>query len=77
MTKGPQGQKHKADVVGNAMLIGRIAVGDEEDTQDNKLTHHHRESGKKDGAARAAALAPDQRSEIAKKATAKRWGPSS
>ncbi len=30
--------------------------------------------GKKGGAARAAALTPEQRSEIAKKAAAKRWG---
>lgn len=74
MTKGPQGQKRKADVVGNAVLIGRIAIGEEADTADDKLTHHHREGGKKGGAARAAALTPEQRSEIAKKAAAKRWG---
>lgn len=30
--------------------------------------------GKKGGAARAAALTPEQRSEIARKAAAKRWG---
>jgi len=44
-----------------------------EDKTSNKLTHYHSEGGKKGGAARAAALTPEQRSEIAKKAAAKRW----
>jgi len=73
MPKGPQGQKRPADAVGLAVLVGKIATGEVEDTQDNKLTHHHREGGKKGGAARAAVLTPEQRSEIAKKAAAKRW----
>lgn len=29
MPKGPQGQKRKADVIGNAVLIGKIATGEE------------------------------------------------
>ena len=62
MTKGPQGQKRKADVVGNAVLIGRIAIGEEADTADDSKAHH-REGGKKGGAARASALTPEQRSE--------------
>jgi hypothetical protein len=33
MPKGPQGQKRKADVIGNAVLIGKIATGEVEDTQ--------------------------------------------
>jgi hypothetical protein len=31
MPKGPQGQKRPADVIGNAVLIGRIATGEVED----------------------------------------------
>ena len=72
MPKGPRGEKRPADAVGLAVLVGRIAVGDEADTADDSKAHH-REGGKKGGAARAAKLTPEQRSEIAKKAAAKRW----
>ena len=34
MPKGPKGEKRKADVVGNAVLIAQIATGE-------KLTHYH------------------------------------
>lgn len=76
MPKGPRGEKRPADAVGLAVLVGKIAVGDVEDTADDSKAHH-REGGKKGGAARAAKLTPEQRSEIAKKAAAKRWGSSS
>jgi hypothetical protein len=77
MPKGPQGQKRPADAVGLAVLVGRIATGEVEDTGTDPSKAHHSAGGKKGGAARAAALTPDQRSEIAKKAAAKRWGGSS
>jgi hypothetical protein len=32
MPKGPQGQKHPADVIGNAAKVMRIATGEEEET---------------------------------------------
>lgn len=32
MPKGPKGEKRHADTVQNAMLIGRIATGEVEDT---------------------------------------------
>ena len=73
MPKGPQGQKRPADAVGLAVLVGRIATGEVEDTADDPSKAHHSRGGKKGGAARAAALTPEQRSEIAKKAAAKRW----
>jgi len=73
MPKGPQGQKRPADVIGAAVLVGRIAVGEAEDTGADPSKAHHSRGGKKGGAARAAALTPEQRSEIAKKAAAKRW----
>jgi hypothetical protein len=73
LPKGPRGEKRPADAVGLAVLVGRIATGEEQDSTDESKTHH-REGGKKGGAARAAALSPEERSEIAKRAAAKRWG---
>ena len=73
MPKGPQGQKRPADAVGLAVLVGRIATGEIEDTQDDASKAHHSRGGRKGGAARAAKLTPEQRSEIAKRAAAKRW----
>jgi len=74
MPKGPQGQKRPADAVGLAVLVGRIATGEVEDSGVDPTKEHHSRGGKKGGAARAASLTPEQRSEIAKKAAAKRWG---
>ena len=75
MPKGPQGQKRPADAIGLAVMVGRIATGETEDTAADPAKTHHSAGGKKGGAARAAALTPEQRSEIAKKAAAKRWQP--
>lgn len=47
--KGPQGQKRPADAIGLAVLVGRIATGEAEDTADESKAHH-REGGKKGGA---------------------------
>ena len=74
MPKGPRGEKRPADAVGLAVLVGRIAVGDEQDTVEERSTGYQSRGGKKGGAARAAKLTPEQRSEIAKRAAAKRWG---
>ena len=73
MPKGPNGEKRPADVIGTAVLVGRIATGEAEDAQPDELTHYHSEGGKKGGAARAAKLTPEQRSDIARRAAAKRW----
>jgi hypothetical protein len=73
MPKGPRGEKRPADAIGLAVLVGRIATGEVEDTADETKAHH-REGGKKGGTARAAALSPEERSAIARKAAAKRWG---
>lgn len=72
MPKGPQGQKRPGDVIGAAIMVARIATGEIDDDADPSKDHH-REGGKKGGAARAAKLTPEERSEIAKKAAAKRW----
>ena len=73
MPKGPRGEKRPADAIGLAVMIGKIATGEIEDTTDATPTDHHSRGGKKGGAARAENLTPEQRSEIAKKAAAKRW----
>lgn len=72
MPKGPQGQKRPADAIGRAIMVAQIATGEVADDADPSKAHH-RAGGVKGGAARAAALTPEQRSEIAKKAAAKRW----
>jgi hypothetical protein len=73
MPKGPQGQKRKADVIGNAVLIGRIATGEVEDTKRDPGTEANRKGGLKGGKARAASMTKERRAEIAKKAASKRW----
>ncbi len=74
MPKGPKGQKRKADVVGNAVLIAQIATGEVDDApEDDGKDPAAKALGAKGGKARASKLTPEQRSEIAKKAAAKRW----
>ncbi len=74
MPKGPRGEKRPADAIARAVQIGRIAIGEIEDTApaDGK-DPHAKALGAKGGAARAKKLSPKKRSEIAKKAAAKRW----
>jgi hypothetical protein len=69
--KGPQGQKRKADVIGNAVLVMKIATGECEDKPTPKSPAA--ELGSKGGKARAASLGAKERSKIAKTAAAKRW----
>ena len=74
MPKGPNGEKRPADAVGLAVLIGRIATGEERDVvPDDGKDKAAQAMGKKGGAARASSMTPERRSEIAKKAAAKRW----
>jgi hypothetical protein len=74
MPKGPRGEKRPADAIGNAVRVARIAVGDEEEDLDTSgKDPNARALGAKGGAARAKALSSKKRSEIAKKAAAKRW----
>jgi len=73
MPKGPQGQKRPADAIGLAVMIGKIATGEIEDTTADPARAHHSAGGKKGGAARAAALSSEERSEIARRAASHRW----
>ena len=72
MPKGPRGEKRPADVIGGAVKVMRIATGEEqEDVQ--PVASAAAQLGKLGGAARAKAMTPERRVEIAKKAAAKRW----
>lgn len=76
MPKGPKGQKRPADVVSNAIKVARLATGEEDEAMPAKRPAKSEAAatlGKLGGAARAKALTPKKRSEIAKKAAAKRW----
>ena len=74
MPKGPKGEKRKADVIGNAVHIMRIATGEVDDaTPDDGKDKAAQAMGRKGGAARAASMTAEQRAEIAKKAAATRW----
>ena len=76
MPKGPKGEKRPADVIGAAIMVAKIATGEieEETTEaDDGKDPAAKALGKKGGRARADNLTAEQRSEIAKKAAAKRW----
>ncbi|MFO1128454.1 MAG: hypothetical protein U1E66_08525 [Rhodospirillales bacterium] len=75
MPKGPKGEKRPADVIGNAVLVMKIATGEIEDTPeaDDGKDPNAKELGRKGGRARAEAMTPERRAEIARKAAAKRW----
>lgn len=72
--------KRPSDINERAKSIVDIATGETEDTilnEDGKnaaAVALGRKGGKKGGPARAKALTKEQRSEIAKKAAAARWG---
>ncbi len=74
MPKGPAGQKRPADVIGNAVRVMKIATGEiDEDTPIDGKDPAAKALGAKGGAARAKAMTPERRAEIAKKAAEKRW----
>lgn len=70
MPAGPKGQKRPADVVSNAVHVMKVLTGEADDGKDKAA----QAMGRKGGAARAANMTPERRSEIAKAAAAKRWG---
>ena len=75
MPKTLKGGKRPADAIGNAVHVMRIATGeiDDDAPADDGKNQAAVELGKKGGAARAASLTAEQRTEIARKAAAKRW----
>ncbi len=75
MPKGPKGEKRPADVIGAAVKVMKIATGEIEEDIDDKPPKNTAaaELGRLGGQARAKKLSKKRRSEIAKKAAAKRW----
>ena len=75
MPTGPKGERRPADVIGAAVRVMRIATGEEEDVPppDNGKDPAAVSMGKRGGVARAAAMTPERRVEIARKAAAGRW----
>jgi hypothetical protein len=74
MPKGPRGEKRPADVIGNAITVAKIATGETEETF--SPAPKRAAGGKKGGKSRSQALSKAQRTEIAKKGAAARWGKS-
>jgi hypothetical protein len=72
MPKGPQGQKRPADAIGLAVMIGKIATGEIEDNAKTARSPSQ-PARSKGGEARASALTPATRTDIARKAAAARW----
>lgn len=74
MPTGPKGQKRPADVVSNAVHIMRVLTGEADDgAPDDGKDKAAQAMGRKGGAARAAAMTPERRAEIARAGAAKRW----
>jgi acyl-CoA reductase-like NAD-dependent aldehyde dehydrogenase len=76
MPTGPKGQKRPADVIGNAIKVARIATGEEQETYVEAPEKNEAAAalGRMGGAARAKAMTPEKRAEIARKAAKSRWG---
>lgn len=78
MPTGPKGQKRPADVIGNAVMVAKIATGEVEEDFGPEERRPAKDAaaadlGKRGGAARAKKLTPEQRARIAREAAAKRW----
>jgi hypothetical protein len=74
MPRGPKGEKRPADVIGAAVMIGKIATGEINDlTTDDGKNAAAVALGRMGGKARAEGMTAKRRKEIAKKAAAKRW----
>jgi hypothetical protein len=74
MPRGPKGEKRPAEVIGAAVMIGKIATGEIEDitTEDGKNAAAVA-LGRMGGKARAKNMSQKRRAEIAKLGAQKRW----
>ena len=70
MSRGPNGERRPADVVGCAVMVAKIATG--EIVESPKLSGRVR-SGKAGAIGRAKATTKETRKAIAQKAAAARW----
>jgi len=70
MAKGPNGEWRPADVIGNAVHVGKIAT---REIEDSKTPPARRKAGLRGVKARVANTSAERRSEIAKSAATARW----
>jgi hypothetical protein len=74
MPRGPKGEKRPADVIGNAVKVMRIAVGEEIESNGNQDTKKDASNiSSLGGQARSKSLSKEDRSRIAKNAASLRW----
>jgi len=74
MPRGPKGEKRPADVIGAAIMIGKIATGEIDDlTTDDGKNAAAVALGRMGGKARAEGMTAKRRKEIAKNAATTRW----
>ena len=71
MPRGPKGEKRPGDVIGAAIMVGRIATGEIEEPTGN--APNRAKGGRKGAKSRARILSPEERSEIARAAATARW----
>lgn len=73
MPKGPRGEKRPADPNQLAKAIVDIATGEASEATPTRAAARASKAGSMGGPARARALTPEQRSEIARVAASARW----
>ena len=71
MATGPRGERRPADVIGCAVTVARLSVGD--DAEALKEPSGRVRSGHAGAKARAESLPAERRSEIARGAALSRW----
>lgn len=71
MPEGPKGEKRPADVIGAAVMVGKIATGEIVEVEEKPSAAA--ELGRKGSRARAKRLTPEQRKNIARSAANRRW----
>jgi hypothetical protein len=71
MPTGPRGQKRPADVIGCAVAVGRLSVGD--NSEAIKAPSGRVRSGHAGAKARVDSTTSERRQEIARKAAEARW----
>jgi hypothetical protein len=77
MPRGPKGEKRPADVIGNAVHVMRVAVGEIVEKipiKNPNAVALGKLGGEKGGKARAKSLSAKDRKAIARRAANKRWG---
>lgn len=72
MATGPRGEKRPSDVIGAAIMVGKIATGEIEEVR--REPSGKVRSGLAGAKARAENMSKEERSAVARKAAVARWG---